>query len=206
MNNLEKSYKRWFDLTVLISSHLFPPLWPIWILLWTLIPLAIKLEDGGSIFFRQRRIGKNGQIFMVTKFRTMTEDAQVKGPAWTLDDDDRVTNIGKIIRKRSLDELPQTFSIWKGDMSFVGPRALSVEEHSFIEKAIPEFSKRLKIRPGLTGLAQVYNTDDESEAKLKYDLEYMNTMNPLLDLKLLLLSVKGGLFGKWDRRGKKSDG
>ena len=206
MNNLEKSYKRWFDLIVLISSHLFPPLWPIWILLWTLIPLAIKLEDGGSIFFRQRRIGKNGQIFTVTKFRTMTEDAQVKGPAWTLDDDGRVTNIGKIIRKRSLDELPQTFSIWKGDMSFVGPRALSVEEHYFIEKDIPEFSKRLKIRPGLTGLAQVYNTDDESEAKLKYDLEYMNTMNPLLDLKLLLLSVKGGLFGKWDRRGKKSDG
>ena len=206
MNNLEKSYKRWFDLAILISSHLFPPLWPIWTLLWILIPLAIKLEDGGSIFFRQRRIGKNGRIFTVTKFRTMTEDAQEKGPAWTLDDDNRVTRIGKIIRKRSLDELPQTFSIWKGDMSFVGPRALSVEEHSFIEQAIPEFSQRLKIRPGLTGLAQVYNTDDESEAKLKYDLEYINSMSPLLDFKLLLLSVKGGLFGKWDRRGKKSDG
>ena len=202
----ERSYKRWFDLTVLLISHLFPPFWPVWVILWTLIPLAIKLEDGGSIFFKQRRVGKNGRTFTVTKFRTMMEGAQDAGPAWTLDGDKRVTKVGHILRKRSLDEIPQTLSIWKGDMSFVGPRALAVQEHEYIEKKIPKFGQRLKIRPGLTGLAQVYNTGDESEAKLQYDLEYMRRMNPLLDLKLLMLSVRGGVFGKWDRRGEKSGG
>ncbi len=192
------AYKRGFDLTVLTLAHLL--LLPIWLILWTLIPLIVWLQGRGPIFYRQKRVGKDGRVFTVLKFRTMVHDADGKGPAWTMDGDPRVTPIGRFLRRTALDELPQVLSIWKGDMSLVGPRALNVEEQEWLEKRIPDFHRRLQVTPGLTGLAQVYDLTDDPHIKLRYDLEYIQRMNPLLDLKLLVLSVVNTLLGKWDRR------
>ena len=111
-----------------------------------------------------------------------------------------MTRVGKLLRRTALDELPELTSIWKGDMSFVGPRALDASEHEMLEGQIAGFEKRLRVSPGLTGLAQVYDREDAGEAKLQYDLDYISRMNPFLDMKLMLLSVRNTLLGKWDRR------
>ena len=195
-------YKRPFDLTILIVSHAV--LAPIWLALWGLIPLLIWLDDRGPIFYRQRRASKGGRQITVFKFRTMIPDADHLGPAWTVENDSRVTRVGRYLRKTALDELPQVLSIWRGHMSLVGPRALPTEEQRLLERRIPGFEGRLRIRPGLTGLAQIYNTDDRAESKLEYDLEYIRKMNPLLDIKLILVSVSSTLLGKWDTRGGKT--
>ena len=196
----EKPYKRPFDLTVLVLAHLFPLMLLVWVLLWTLIPLLVWLEDRGPVFFRQKRVGKDGRVFTLMKFRTMVPDAEREGPAWTIERDPRMTRIGRILRRTALDELPEVLSIWKGDMSLVGPRALDVEEHKSLEAQIPGFAERLKVRPGLTGLAQVYNRTDEARAKLGRDLEYIRRMSFWLDLKLLILSVFNTLTARWDIR------
>ncbi len=196
-------YKRPFDLAVLVASHLV--LAPF-LLLYPLIALLVWLEDRGPIFFRQQRIGKDGRVFSILKFRTMVPDADKFGPDWTLDSDVRVTKVGRVLRRTALDELPQLLSIWKGDMSFVGPRALAVREQKHLEEQIPGFHQRLRVPMGLTGLAQVYNQDDDDQAKLGFDLEYIQQMSPFLDMKLLVLSVAYTFRGRWDRRGKKVDG
>ena len=195
-------YKRPFDLTILVVSHVV--LAPLFLLLWTLIPLLIWLDDRGPVFYRQKRPGKDGRLFTVLKFRTMVPDADRRGPAWNLENDPRVTRVGRFLRKTALDELPQVLSIWKGDLSFVGPRALPVEEQRTLEEQIPGFRERLRIRPGLTGPAQVYNYQDESHAKLSYDLDYMSQMSPVFDMKLMLLSVWNTLRARWDNRGGKT--
>ena len=193
-----ESYKEWFDFLILFFAHLF--FLPLWIVLWTIIPLIIWLGDRGPIFYSQKRTGKNGKVFTVFKFRTMIPNADQQGPAWTIVDDPRLTRIGRILRKTALDELPEILSVWKRDMSLVGPRALDVEEHQALTQQIPGFEKRLRIRPGLTGLAQVYDPNDSAIAKLRYDLEYLECMGPVLDLKLLVLSVRNTILAKWDRR------
>ena len=199
-----EAYKPWFDFSILFFAHLF--LLPLWIVLWTMIPVAIWLGDRGPVFYSQKRTGKNGKVFTVLKFRTMIPGADRQGPAWTLDNDPRLTRIGRILRKTALDELPEILSIWKRDMSLVGPRALDVGEHQALEEQIPGFEKRLKVRPGLTGLAQVYDPNDIALNKLQYDLEYLQSMGPFLDLKLLVLSVRNTIFARWDRRGGKPAG
>ena len=191
-------YKRAFDLTILVVAHLI--LAPLFALLWVGIPLMIWLEDRGPIFYRQQRPGKDSRLFTVHKFRTMVVDADQRGPAWTTDGDPRVTRVGRLLRRTALDELPGVLSIWKGDMSLVGPRALPVEEQNMLEERIPGFADRLRARPGLTGLAQVYDQDDEAQAKLHYDLQYIHRMGPVLDLKLLVLSVVNTLLARWDTR------
>ena len=197
-------YKRPFDLIILISSHIF--LFPLLLLLWTLIPLIIWFLDRGSIFYVQIRTGEKGKEFKVRKFRTMVVDADKLGPVWTKDKDPRITKFGKILRKTALDELPQTLNIWKGEVSLVGPRALPVKEQKELEKIIPGFNKRLCATPGLTGLSQVYNSTDEPYIKLEYDIKYIKTMNPCLDMKLLFISLVNTILGKWDsREGKSSD-
>ena len=201
-----KPYKRWFDLTVLVLTHLFPPLLLLWVLLWTLIPLLIWLEDRGPVFYRQKRVGKRGKVFTVLKFRTMVPNADRLGAAWTVERDHRLTRVGGFLRKTALDELPELLSVWKGDMSLVGPRALDVEEQEFLESQIQGFARRLEIQPGLTGLAQVYDRDDQAIAKLRYDLEYIQRASLWLDLKLLILSVRNTLLARWDRRGGKKTG
>jgi lipopolysaccharide/colanic/teichoic acid biosynthesis glycosyltransferase len=195
-------YKRPLDLTILLAAHL--ALAPVFLLLWAVLPVLVWLEDRGPIFYRQQRPGKGGKLFTVLKFRTMVVNADKIGPAWTQDKDPRITRVGRVLRRTALDELPSVLSIWKGDMSFVGPRALPVKEQRFLETQIPGFAGRLSVRPGLTGMAQVYDMEDDAPTKLRYDLEYISRMNLLLDVKLILFSARNTLMGRWDvRTGKK---
>ena len=196
------SYKRFFDLFVLVAAHLL--LLPVWALLWLVIPLLIWLEDRKPVFYRQWRMGKGGQPFVVIKFRTMVVDADELGPAWTTVDDPRVTRVGRILRRTALDELPEVISIWKGHMSFVGPRALDVDEERALEGLIPGFEKRLQVRPGLTGLAQIHDKVDDPHEKFRYDMEYLRTLSPMLDARLLFLSVWNTIGARWDHRSGKT--
>ena len=195
------AYKRWFDLSILVFAHL--ALLPLWIILWTIIPLLVWLGDRGPVFYRQKRVGKDGHIFTLLKFRTMVMGADRDGPAWTTAGDPRITRIGKLLRRTALDELPELLSIFAGDMSFVGPRALEVEEHKGMEERIPGFAERLNCLPGLTGLAQIYDRDDTASDKFGYDQEYLRRMGIWLDIRLILISVSYTLFARWDRRGGK---
>ena len=196
------SYKLWFDMSILVPAHVF--LLPLWALLWTVIPLLIWIADRGPVFYRQERAGQDGETFVILKFRTMVLDADLKGPAWTSEGDPRVTPVGKFLRRMALDELPGVLSIWRRDMSLVGPRALDIEEQTSLERQIPRFERRLKVLPGLTGLAQVYNRTDDAYAKFRYDQEYLDRMGPWLDTKLLFLSVWKTLTARWDNRSGKS--
>ena len=192
------NYKPWFDITLLILAHLL--LLPVWLLTWTVIPLLIWLGDRGPVFYKQARIGKNGQVFIVRKFRTMVPDAEVKGAAWTVDNDPRITRVGRVLRRTALDELPEIINILRREMSFVGPRALDVAEHRSLEKLVPGFASRLQVLPGLTGLAQIYDSTDDAHDKLRFDSEYINNMSLWLDMKLLILSIRNTIAGKWDQR------
>jgi lipopolysaccharide/colanic/teichoic acid biosynthesis glycosyltransferase len=198
-------YKPWFDRSILALAHL--SLLPLWVLLWTLIPLLVWLGDRGPVFYRQKRAGRNGEVFTVLKFRTMVIDADLQGPAWTVAGDPRVTRFGRLLRRTALDELPELLNIWKGEMSLVGPRALAEDEQRSLERSIPGFEDRLRVRPGLTGLAQVYDHSDDAIDKLRYDLVYVDRMGPFLDSKLILLSVWNTIAAQWDRRsGKVANG
>lgn len=194
-------HKRPFDLTILFVGHLV--LLPLWILIWIIVPLAILINDRGPVFYKQHRVGKHGRIFTLVKFRTMVQDADQRGPMWTTEGDLRVTAVGRFLRRTALDELPGIFSILKGDMSLVGPRALDVEEQKQLEREIPEFAKRLEVTPGLTGLAQVYDRTDSAQQKLDYDLAYARQISLWLDLKLVALSVRNTIIAKWDCRSGK---
>lgn len=196
------AYKRSFDVSVLILAHVL--LLPLWLLLWTLIPIVIWLGDRGPVFYRQQRMGKDGKPFAVLKFRTMVVDAENQGPSYTTKDDPRVTRVGRVLRRTALDELPEIISIWQGNMSFVGPRALEVDEHQSLEELMPGFNRRLQVRPGLTGLAQVYDKGDDPFEKYRYDLEYLQKLGPFIDAQLMLLSVWNTLVSGWDRRSEKS--
>jgi len=198
---IKDSYKRWFDISVLVLSHLL--LFPLWVLLWTAIPLCIWLEDRKSVFYRQRRMGKNGRPFDIIKFRTMVINAEDLGPAWTMDNDPRITRVGRILRRTALDELPEIISIWRGNMSFVGPRALDLDEQRHLEQLIPGFKQRLQIRPGLTGLAQIYDKTDNPHEKYRYDMEYLERLGLFLDARLLLISVLNTVIARWDHRSGK---
>jgi len=197
------AYKPAFDISVLIIAHI--ALFPLWVLLWTLIPLTIWLADRGPVFYRQERVGKDGRIFTILKFRSMIPSADQCGPAWTMEGDFRITPVGRFLRRTALDELPGVISIWRGHMSLVGPRALDKSEQRCLEQLIPGFEKRLKVRPGLTGLAQVYNRNDDPNEKFKFDMEYVENQNPLLDVRLLLYSVWNSVIARWDHRSGKAN-
>ena len=186
------------------------------------VPIIIKLDSPGPIFFRQERIGKNrrrndrrqlclspdlerrnddrrrtpsyGKPFMIFKFRTMRQDAEkMTGPVWAKKNDPRITRVGAFLRATRIDEIPQLFNILMGDMAIVGPRP---ERAFFIDRlksSINHYEKRLLVRPGLTGLAQVEHKYDESEAdtaiKVKYDLTYIRKLNIMYDLKIILKTI-----------------
>lgn len=169
--------------------------------LWIIIALAIYLEGGGPAFFSDTRIGKNKKPYRHFKFRSMVNGAEdATGPTWSKNDDIRVTQVGRFLRATALDELPQLLNIIKGDMSFVGPRP---ERKCFVErflKEIANYEKRFSVKPGLTGMAQVYGKyDTPAQKKLEYDLEYIKRMNLFLDLKLIILSFLITLKGGWLR-------
>jgi lipopolysaccharide/colanic/teichoic acid biosynthesis glycosyltransferase len=180
--------------------------------LWLFISLCIKLEDRGPIFYTQERVGKNGRIFKVIKFRSMIKNAEdITGPLQAQKNDPRITKVGKILRATAMDELPQLWNILKGDMSFVGPRALRPQEVEVrgnpkvlkIED-IPGYKERISVRPGLTGLAQVYlPADAPRKDKFRYDLLYIKKQSFLLDLKLIFLSFWITFKGKWESKEKK---
>ena len=176
------------------------------------IVLAIKLEDGGPVFYRQERWGRGGTRFEVYKFRTMLPDADQKfGLKQAAENDHRITRIGRILRAMGLDELPQILNILVGEMSFVGPRSLAVGEIINDNKGrriqyedIPGFRERLQVRPGLTGLATIYIPKDASpHRKFRYDLFYIRKQSIYLDLHLIALSFWISFRGKWETRSDK---
>ncbi len=190
-------WKRPFDLAVLTAVHI--ALFPVWAALWTVIPLAIWLQDRGPIFYTQARLGKGGRVFRMYKFRSMIPNAERHtGAVWAEDDDPRITRVGRILRNRALDELPQVINMWKGDMSLVGPRAERPDLSEQFEARHPGFRRRLLTRPGLTGLAQVYGRYSSlPKNKLRYDTVYIRRMSPWLDVKLLLMSVWITVVARW---------
>lgn len=171
---------------------------------WVLIPLAIKLEDGGHVFYRDRRLGKGGEKFNVLKFRTMTAGndlPNVKGHP----PEEAITTVGSFLRPMALDELPQLINILRGEMSLVGPRAAPPEESAkdfgSSEQPLREvrgFAERHAVRPGLTGLAQTQAPRDVSyRTKFRYDCFYVENRTLWLDLKLIIYSVIISLLGRW---------
>ena len=156
------------------------------------VALAIKLEDGGPVFFKQKRMTRNGREFDILKFRSMIVDAEkYAGAVLATDNDPRITKVGKVIRATRLDEIPQILNILKGDMSIVGPRPerkVIADEYC---KDIPEFAYRLKVRGGLTGYAQIYGKYNTSAYdKLRLDLMYIENYSLMLDIKLIILTLR----------------
>ncbi len=158
--------------------------------------LAVKLHDGGAVFYRQTRLTQDGKAFDVLKFRSMIENAEEQtGPQLAEEADGRITPVGKFLRKCRLDELPQLINILRGEMSVVGPRPERPELAEAYEKEIPEFSYRLKVKAGLTGYAQVVGVYDTTPFdKLKMDLMYIERYSMLLDLRIILMTLKTILF------------
>ena len=198
---MNTKYKRPLDITIILIAHCFPPFTLLWLLIWVVIPISIWMQDRGPIFYSQRRIGKEGKIFVIRKFRTMIPNAEATtGIVWSSKDDPRITRIGKLLRWTALDELPQLWNIINGDMTLVGPRSERPELHNEFSSRIPNFDLRLKVRPGLTGLAQIKGSYNMApEEKLRHDLEYINQMNLLLDIKIIMRSIWSTVNGKWDR-------
>ncbi len=223
--NSAKVYYRLFRrvMDLALAALVLALTWPLWIF----IAAAIKVDNPGPIFFRQERLGKDGKPFQIVKFRTMVTDAENNGPQFASHRDPRITRVGRILRKWRLDELPQMYNILKGEMSFIGPRPerevfirefqkmvpvlregtratdpQGVSVMSGSQERIPYYSYRLLIKPGITGWAQVMHsysaTLEETKAKLQYDLYYIKNMSLVLDLAILLKTIRIVLFG-WGR-------
>jgi sugar transferase (PEP-CTERM system associated) len=171
-----------------IGLILAAPLFPI-------VSLIVRLDSKGPIFYTQTRVGKNGRVFKVIKFRTMRQDAEAgTGPQWAGDNDPRVTRVGRFLRKSRLDEIPQLWCVLKGDMAVVGPRPERPEFVEWLTKEIPYYGVRHMVRPGLTGWAQVKyrygSTIEHSREKLQYDLYYIKNASIGLDLLIVFQTVK----------------
>jgi len=172
---------------------------PITLVLAGVIALAVRLGPPGPVIFRQRRVGWHGRPFTLYKFRTMYQDAEENGPRFAATDDDRLTSVGRVLRRFRADEIPQLWNVLKGDLSLVGPRPEQVPFAERFAAEIPFYSQRHLVRPGVTGWAQVnYGyADDQADTveKLTYDLYYVKHMSPWLDLRVLGRSVWTVLSG-----------
>ncbi len=168
-----------------------------------LVAILIKLESEGPIFFKQARVGRDGKVFTLIKFRSMRSDAEKDGAKWASKDDDRVTKVGRIIRKLRIDEIPQMWNVLKGDMNFVGPRPERPEFVDNLRKKIRFYEQRHTVKPGITGWAQInypYGASiEDAKRKLEYDLYYIKHMSVLLDLYIILKTVKTILFREGSR-------
>jgi lipopolysaccharide/colanic/teichoic acid biosynthesis glycosyltransferase len=198
--------KRAFD--ILLSTLMFVLSWPVWIA----VILAILWEDGRPVFFTQERWGLGAKKFRVLKFRSMYKDSDaLHGIRIAKVGDPRIIPIGRLLRGSGLDELPNLWNIWKGEMSFVGPRALAVEEvvseldHAYASyEEVPGFLERLSVRPGLTGLATIYlPRDAKPRRKFAVDLLYIRRWSFSLDLRLVALSFLISFRGRWESRSRK---
>ena len=174
--------------------------------LMALIALAVKLDSPGPVLFCQERVGLRGKIFLLCKFRTMRcAQPALSHATWQRDDDERITRIGRWLRRTRLDELPQFWNVLRGDMNFIGPRPEMAENVAAMTREIPFYGLRHTIRPGITGWAQVKHgyavTRENVQEKIRYDLYYLKHMSFTLDLIILLESVKVVLFGRGAREG-----
>ena len=179
--NLFDICKRVLDIFITVVAMVI--LSPVLIAIW----IAIKLSSTGPVIFKQERAGKNSKPFVFYKFRTMKPDVEPFGPSPKSGQDPRLTKVGKFLREYSLDELPQLFNVLKGDMSIVGPRPLYISQ-------IPEWNerqkKRLLVKPGLTGLAQIEGRAELTrEEKLEFDVKYVETTGLLTDIKIILATI-----------------
>lgn len=195
MQPWEESAKRLMDIfaSIAILTVSLP--------LWVFVAIAIKVNSPGPLVYWQERVGKNGKIFRMHKFRSMYQDAESRtGPVWATTNDPRITPVGRFLRKTRLDEIPQFYDVMRGDMSLVGPRP---ERPHFVEKLsleIPLYKRRLTVKPGITGWAQIkqgYDTSIEDvKSKVRYDLFYIENMSFRMDLKILLMTFYVMLAGK----------
>jgi len=191
----ERSTKRLVD--IVVSTIILTIFLPIWVLLGVII----KIDSKGKILYRQERVGRDEQIYEIYKFRSMSTGAESDtGPVWAAEDDPRITRVGNFLRKSRLDEVPQFINVLIGNMSLVGPRP---ERPFFVEKLkkeVPLYSKRMRIRPGITGWAQIKHKYDESlddvKRKLRYDLFYIENMSLRMDFKIILSTIKVIISGK----------
>jgi exopolysaccharide biosynthesis polyprenyl glycosylphosphotransferase len=169
--------------------------------LLVLVAVAIRLDTPGPVFYRQVRVGKNGKHFTMVKLRSMIKGAEkLTGPVWAGKDDNRITRVGRVIRKLRIDEIPQFINVLRGEMSLVGPRP---ERPFFVEKLkqeIPLYTRRLKVQPGITGWAQIKGdydqTVDDVKQKLQYDLFYLENMSLRMDFKILMHTAYVMLAGR----------
>jgi exopolysaccharide biosynthesis polyprenyl glycosylphosphotransferase len=183
-------------LLAVVGLVVFLPLFP-------LLAVLIKLTSKGPVLFKQKRVGRNGHVFEIIKLRTMVYDAEdATGPIWATANDPRITPVGKFLRMTHLDEVPQLLNVIKGDMSLVGPRP---ERPVFVDRfrnQIPNYSERLRVKPGITGLAQVCHKYDETlrdvKRKLAYDLLYIQRMCLMVDIAIMFMTVRR-LTGKGAR-------
>lgn len=185
--NIKKTYlifKRVFDavLSLLVGILTIIPM--------LLIALLVRLDSPGPAIFKQERLGRNGKPFLIYKFRSMRIDAERNGPQWAEVKDERCTRIGRVLRNSRLDELPQLWNIFRGEMSFVGPRPERAYFYNKFEKYIPGFRERLTVTPGLTGLAQVSGGYDlKPEEKIIYDMKYIANRSVKLDAYCIVKTV-----------------
>ena len=180
--------------------------------LWAVIAVLIRIEDGGPIFFSQERVGRRGRSFHALKFRSMIRDAEaLTGPIQAGMNDPRITRLGKVLRATAMDELPQLWNIFRGDMSFVGPRALrpgEIEVNGSGQMVkledVPGFVDRCAVRPGLTGVAQIYAPRDVvRRQKFRYDRFYIRRQSFWFDVRLIMLSFWITFRGRWEARDRK---
>jgi lipopolysaccharide/colanic/teichoic acid biosynthesis glycosyltransferase len=179
--------------------------------IWALVSVAIKLEDSGPVFYRQERVGQGGRRFDALKFRSMIPDAESGRAIQAATNDPRVTRIGRIMRATALDELPQLWNIFVGDMSFVGPRALRPQEVEVNGSGellsidqIPGARERHQVRPGLTGIAQIFAPRDITRRnKFRYDRIYIRRQGFWFDVRLILVSFWITARGRWEHSGSK---
>lgn len=162
--------------------------------------IIIKLEDNGPIIYKQERVGKDGKLFEVYKLRSMKMDAEKYGAQWAQDNDPRILKVGKFIRKTRIDEIPQLFNILKGDMSIIGPRPERPMFTMQFNAEIDGFIDRLLVKPGLTGWAQVNGGYEMTpEEKLKWDLDYIQSRNIFIDIRIIFRTIKVVLTGEGAR-------
>ena len=183
-------YKRPFDLCAIAAAGVL--LLPLWVALLAVTALAIRIDTRGPVLYRQTRLGRGGRAFRIVKFRTMLDGAEdLTGPVWAQAGDPRATRVGRVLRRLHIDELPQIVNVLRGEMSLVGPRPERPVLAALIEREVPGFSKRLRVRPGIMGLAQaVGRCHSHPRRKLHCDNLYIANMSPWLDVKLALLCLR----------------